>query len=257
MENYEKALHEVQLQLGKFNNSEFAEASEVVLSSTSLGRLIYSGTQYAQQKRFEAFLKGICNNENFDEKYIIRLKKYINNEKRAEFISDQINNILRTHSKKATLIMGLKLYNLVETNKDPSYGDLILLNALINLYDKDLVNLQFILTELEKRGNFFTVSDEIYDPAVWYGNFQQILKQYEGPLEEYIIEKWNMKFLDGLEYTIPKAISYNLLFVVHDIEGPKALAKFFRRDYLPEYTLKVNNPGKELLKIIENINLCR
>lgn len=253
--NYNRALEEIQTQLEKFSKTELYESSELVMTSTSIGKLLYSGVKYAHQKRFQAFLKGLCGNGAINESDINRLKRYINNEERAEFISDQINNVLRTHSKKATLIMGIKLYKLVEENQNPSYDDLLLLNALINLYDKDIINLQFLLTELERHSLSFKKSSEIYNPDMWFEEFQRRLQRYEGPLEEYIIDNWSMKTLDGLDYTVEKAISYNLLITDHDVEGPKTLARFYKRDYLPEYTLRLNGPGKELLEIIEDISI--
>lgn len=252
---YDNVIKEIQIQLEKYSEIEFSEYSEILMSTTTIGKLLYSGMRYAHQKRFESFLRGLCGNKEIKEYDINRLKVYINNEKRAEFISDQINNVLRTNSKTASLIMGLKIYNIVEENKNPSYDDLLLLNALINLYDKDLINLQFILKEVKRYSFSFKISSEIYDPDMWFTEFFKLLQKYEGPLEDYIIEKWSMKTLDGLDYTVKKAISYNLLSVEHDVEGPKSIAGFFKRDYLPEYTLLLNEPGRELLKIIEVISI--
>ncbi|WP_166626386.1 hypothetical protein [Jeotgalicoccus sp. S0W5] len=140
------AMKNVADQLTQYINLDYplVEVTEVISTTSNIGRLFITGAQFASQKRFELFLKGLNNGEEISEIQLVKLKDYVSNEKRAQFICEQFDKVIRSNSVKASMMMGVILHDTVNKNEDPSLQKLITINALSQLYDEDINNLEYI-----------------------------------------------------------------------------------------------------------------
>lgn len=96
------------------------------------------------KSHFKSFVKGFNIEEELPEKKLEKLKKYIDDENKAYFISDLLSKILFSKSKKSCIIIGYILNHLTENNSDllPQY--IVCADALTDLFDHDIDNLKFI-----------------------------------------------------------------------------------------------------------------
>lgn len=112
------------------------------------------------QKKFMYFLQGFNPEEIPSEEKLKKLKKYVNNEEKAMFISDTLSKILLSKSTYANMLLGYLLNYIIENNEDLDMDYLIVVDALNNLYDKDIINFKkytvsiqelLLLQDLEKK----------------------------------------------------------------------------------------------------------
>ena len=94
--------------------------------------------------KFKYFLKGL-NYENADKESIEKLIRYVDNQSKAEFITNSFDKIISSNSKLACCVMGLMLNDIGQHNDDISQEDLIMLNALPMLNDFDIKNFHYLL----------------------------------------------------------------------------------------------------------------
>ncbi|HDF9766821.1 TPA: hypothetical protein PE730_001988 [Staphylococcus aureus] len=106
------------------------------------------------------FLQGFNPEEIPSEEKLKKLKKYVNNEEKAMFISDTLSKILLSKSTYANMLLGYLLNYIIENNEDLDMDYLIVVDALNNLYDKDIINFKkytvsiqelLLLQDLEKK----------------------------------------------------------------------------------------------------------
>lgn len=90
------------------------------------------------------FLQGFNPEEIPSEEKLKKLKKYVNNEEKAMFISDTLSKILLSKSTYANMLLGYLLNYIIENNEDLDMDYLIVVDALNNLYDKDIINFKKI-----------------------------------------------------------------------------------------------------------------
>ena len=93
--------------------------------------------------KFKYFLKGL-NYENADKESIEKLIRYVDNQSKAEFITNSFDKIISSNSKLACCVMGLMLNDIGQHNDDISQEDLIMLNALPMLNDFDIKNFHYL-----------------------------------------------------------------------------------------------------------------
>ena len=74
--------------------------------------------------KFKYFLKGL-NYENADKESIEKLIRYVDNQSKAEFITNSFDKIISSNSKLACCVMGLMLNDIGQHNDDISQEDLI------------------------------------------------------------------------------------------------------------------------------------
>ena len=231
-------LNDVTEQLNKYITLDYnmSEVSDLIIKSSKLGRLFITGAQFASQKRFEFFMKGLGNGEDVSEEQLNKLKEYVKNEKRAQFICDYLDKVIRSNSIQSSMMMGIFLYETIDKDKDPSIQKLMVINALSQLYDADIDNLDYIFKELFSNfGNKISIKEEDYSQQMWVKYFK----------------KTNSR-LSGIEYTIEKAMNLQLLKEDTDTFNAK-MYKIFNTSLTPEYILKMTSPGNQVRKLIENI----
>lgn len=226
-------------QLTQYINLDYplVEVTEVISTTSNIGRLFITGAQFASQKRFELFLKGLNNGEEISEIQLVKLKDYVSNEKRAQFICEQFDKVIRSNSVKASMMMGVILHDTVNKNEDPSLQKLITINALSQLYDEDINNLEYIYERFfQGFRNKITLYEESYDRQMWVKYFQR-----------------NTQHSSGLEYTFEKSMSLQLFKEENDTAKARMHEAygFFEK---PEFALEITSPGKEILRLVKIIN---
>ncbi|KXZ21824.1 DNA-directed RNA polymerase [Bacillus nakamurai] len=138
---------------------------------------------FAQEIKFNMFLKGFNENDVPLDQQIQKLRKYIDNPTRAEFIANTINKILVANSSEACLIIGTILNSVVNENKDIEHEKLVVINALASFFNHDIQNYRKILDyinlkaeKINKNRNIIIKEPKvIYHSDVWgQGNKQKI-----------------------------------------------------------------------------------
>ncbi|MGX4177389.1 DNA-directed RNA polymerase [Bacillus velezensis] len=138
---------------------------------------------FAQEIKFNMFLKGFNENDIPLDQQIQKLRKYIDNPIRAEFIANTINKILAANSSEACLIIGTILNSVVNENKDIEHEKLVVINALASFFNHDIQNYRKILgyinlkaEKTNKNRNIIMKEPKvIYHSDVWgQGNKQKI-----------------------------------------------------------------------------------
>jgi hypothetical protein len=205
----------------------FGEVSKVVSFVRGTNQLIIN-------KKFQRFLEGFNEDEKPIDEQIEKLMKYVDDETKAEFISDTFTKVMLANSSKACLIMGSILHSIVSTEGPLEHEKLICINALTNLFDMDLENLK-ILDEYINSNN----KRSIYLPS----------------LLKYCKERGiNYK---SLELTVEKCVSSQLMYKYYladinaDIDIDSETVDFHQSD-IDEYH-KITAPGNLLVKYMNRV----
>lgn len=216
---------------------DLEKAENVLSSSSRLGRLFIQGAQYVSVKRFESFLKGLGQSSDISHQQLEKLEKYVSNEKRARFICEQLDKVIKANSTRASMMMGLLLNKVMNYSENPSFRDLIIINTLSELYDEDIENLKYILNECSSNFSVSVFVDQ-YSREMWINYFEEKNSNYE-----------------ELSYTFEKAMKFQLL---QEIPDPMNNQEFDLEPYSkPEYRLKITQLGKDILELIERTEKIR
>ncbi|WP_142289831.1 hypothetical protein [Staphylococcus argenteus] len=117
---------------------------ELAQDGSNVLRVLNNMSKIAAQKKFMYFLQGFNPEEIPSEEKLKKLKKYVNNEEKAMFISDTLSKIILSKSTYANMLLGYLLNYIIENNEDLDMDYLIVVDALNNLYDKDIINFKKI-----------------------------------------------------------------------------------------------------------------
>lgn len=111
---------------------------EVVGDASSLVGFLTKSISWIGKMKFKAFLKGLFY-ENPSPHEMDKLLKYIEkSEKRTEFITNELDKVLASNSKIACCIMGILTSKMINLNRDATYEDLLLIQALKELNDFEI-----------------------------------------------------------------------------------------------------------------------
>lgn len=146
--NMSDKLNEVQVHIEKFLDIKKGIAEnpffELAQDGSNVLRTLNNIRNISAQKKFMNFLQGFNLEEIPSEEKIKKLKEYVNNEEKAMFISDTLSKILLSKSTYANMLLGYLLNYIIENNEDLKMDYLIVVDALHNLYDKDVINFKKI-----------------------------------------------------------------------------------------------------------------
>jgi hypothetical protein len=148
---YDQALDHIKKYLDlrdKVLDNEFVQLAGDVSKVVSFVR---GANQLIVNKRFNSFLKGFSDNEVPTQEQIEKLIKYIDDESKAEFISDTFTKILLANSSKACLLMGTLLKSIVDQGGDLDHDKLVCISALTNFFDIDLKNFKTIFDFIDEK----------------------------------------------------------------------------------------------------------
>lgn len=93
--------------------------------------------------KFKYFLRGL-NHESADKESIKKLIDYVDNQEKAEFITNSFDKILASNSKLSCSLMGLMLNDMIKHKKEISQEDLMILQVLPMLNDFDIKNFFYL-----------------------------------------------------------------------------------------------------------------
>ncbi|MDK0795934.1 hypothetical protein [Clostridium perfringens] len=96
------------------------------------------------KRQLLSFIKGFNPNNNPTEEEINKLIKYVNSEKKAQFISDTLSNILFAKSRKGCMIIGSMLGYLKDNLNELPVEYIICVSGLTDLFDHDIENIKYI-----------------------------------------------------------------------------------------------------------------
>lgn len=159
--------------------------------------LLRNANTLISQKRFEAFLKGFEPDETPTDKQLAKLRDYIDNEEKAQFISDTLSKILLSKSTKSCTILGMIMYDVIENKQNITHDYLVCIDALMNLFDKDIENIEFIYDFIATTKN---------------GRFFKFNKEFRETCKKENIDK------NSIELTLEKAIYHQVLYRSYEID---------------------------------------
>lgn len=112
--------------------------SKVVKSLVKLNKL-------KNEAGFKSFLKGFNIGDEIEEEKIKKLQEYIeNDEDKAFFISNTLQNILNSKSRYSCFILGYMINTLISENRKLNPKYIILADALTHMFDHDIKNVKLI-----------------------------------------------------------------------------------------------------------------
>ena len=132
----------------------FLDDNSVELLEDSIGvlKILNNSRKALAIIKFKYFLKGL-NHESVSKESVERLMNYVDNQAKAEFVTNSLDKIILSNSKLACCIMGLMLNEMVEKEKSISQEYLIMLNGLNALNDFDVKNFNYLYKIVsEERG---------------------------------------------------------------------------------------------------------
>lgn len=127
------------------------------------------------------------NYENADKESIEKLIRYVDNQSKAEFITNSFDKIISSNSKLACCVMGLMLNDIGQHNDDISQEDLIMLNALPMLNDFDIKNFHYLynISSKNHKSNHNISPKDIKECVQLYNITRRNLYLTMGVLEKY------------------------------------------------------------------------
>lgn len=208
-------------------NNEYVQ----LLGDTSkIINLVRGTSELILQKKFESFLKGFSIVEKPTGIQLEKLKKYIDNETKAEFVADTFSKILLSNSSKACLIMGTILKDIVEMRNDLKHEELIAINALKEFYDVDISNFNIIQSVfVEKSEEKIGLTDILF--KIKHNNLDDI----------------------SVLMTLDKAAATQLLFKTSSVDMSTEVNDFENRRKEADDFYVMTTGGKLLTKYISRI----
>ncbi|WP_426552196.1 hypothetical protein [Bacillus pumilus] len=192
--------------------------------------LFRSASELILKKKFESFLKGFSINEKPIEIQLEKLKEYIDDETKAEFVADTFSEILLSNSSKACLIMGTILKDIVEMRNDLKHEELIAINALKDFYDVDISNFNIIQSVfVEKSEEKIGLTDILF--KIKHNNLDDI----------------------SVLMTLDKAAATQLLFKTSSVDMSTEVNDFENRRKEADDFYVMTTGGKLLTKYISRI----
>ncbi|WP_270940590.1 hypothetical protein [Romboutsia lituseburensis] len=168
---------------------------------------------------FKKFLKGFNIGEEPDVELIEKLKKYINDEKKFDFISQTLEKILNSKSRYSAYIMGYMVNTLINGKEDLHPKYIILADALSHMFDHDIENMKFIGDYCNKK--IYDTNNENEKVVKQRGIY--FYKKFTDILSENHIDK------DIMYLTLEKCLAYQLM--VKNVESDSELHLDFSVDY--------------------------
>lgn len=119
--------------------------AELVSDSVSVFRFFKGASNYLQEKRLLKFLSGLSPDEKLVDEKIQRLSDYIVDEHSADLIAITFDNLFKSNSFEACMLMGKLCGKLDKKSSDITHEFLVALQALVNLFDSDINNIRLII----------------------------------------------------------------------------------------------------------------
>lgn len=122
---------------------------------------------YSQKIRYESFIRGYENKKNSERmlnKFQKRMDKLTKNEMFMEFLVQTVSDAINARSSKAAFILGMYVAEIVKGEKEiqePSYENLLMINALKSLNDWDIThfnNIYSFFNQHKEHTKFFCAS---------------------------------------------------------------------------------------------------
>ncbi|GAF14914.1 hypothetical protein JCM19046_3524 [Bacillus sp. JCM 19046] len=178
---------------------------EVVSDSVGVITLVKGLHGMIVKRRFNAFLKGLSNEELITNKQLAKLEGYIDNEAKAEYVADSFTKVITSNSTKACMIMGAILHDSLSEDKI-DHKKLICMSALANFYDADIAN-------------FIAIDD-------WISKESKLRNLYiRKPLREKVDIDTLNKYLnsnnldkESVRLTLEKCVSSQLVLKTYDVD---------------------------------------
>lgn len=174
------------------------ELLELVGDCSKIVKVLVVSKKIKDKFIFKHFLKGFSIGEQAEKEKLDKLKRYINDEDKALFVSQILDNVLNSKSKYSSFILGYMLNTMIKNSDELSPKYVILAEALTHMFDHDIKHIKLL-------GDF-------------YNNRLDSDKEYKGCKEKFYIDEYFMHILDEKSYsfqdmhlTIEKCISYQLI----------------------------------------------
>jgi len=215
------------------------EYSEALQDSFSILKLLRNANTLIAKKRFESFLNGFNSKELIPEAKLQKLRDYIDNTKKAEYIADLFSKVFLSNSKIACTIMGVIAHNLIDNKQEISHKDLICAEAITKFFDDDIKNYEFIFSYIEV-----------------YMNKHKGVKRRGFEMDRHFTAFCKEKNVDkdSIILTLEKAVSNQLLIRENDVDlnidenSVDTSSVDYYEFYLP------TAPGEQLYKYIQKLN---
>lgn len=117
---------------------------EVIGDISKTVKFFKSINEIRVKRQFLSFIKGFNPNNNPTEEEINKLISYVNNESKAQFISDTLSKILFAKSRKGCTIIGAMIGYLKDNLNELPVEYIICVSGLTDLFDHDIENLKYI-----------------------------------------------------------------------------------------------------------------
>lgn len=124
------------------------DTTELIGDSIKILELLNNSRKLYSLTKFKFFLKGI-NFETISEENLQKLIDYVDNNDKAEFITNTFDKILSANSKIACCVMGLLVREMSLKKREVQQSDLMLIQALSIMNDFDIKNFVHLM-EIEK-----------------------------------------------------------------------------------------------------------
>ncbi|WP_368004422.1 hypothetical protein MHI58_09030 [Bacillus sp. FSL K6-2869] len=226
----EKTLEKISNLLEVKNSILDNDYFQLIGDTSKIIGLFRSASELILKKKFESFLKGFSINEKPTEIQLEKLKEYIDDETKAEFVADTFSKILLSNSSKACLIMGTILKDIVEMRNDLKHEELIAINALKDFYDVDIFNFNIIQSVfVEKSEEKIGLTDILF--RIKHNNLDDI----------------------SVLMTLDKAAATQLLFKTSSVDMSTEVNDFENRRKEADDFYVMTTGGKLLTKYISRI----
>ncbi|WP_342467292.1 hypothetical protein NSS65_13345 [Bacillus sp. FSL K6-1006] len=204
---------------------------QLIGDSSRVVGFLNNSAKLFNRKKLQSFLKGFSMNEDPSQAQLEKLIKYVDDEDKAEFISDTLSKILFSNSSKACVIMGTILKDIVEKRDVIKHEDLIAIKALTEFYDVDIVNFNII------QSVFVEKSEEKI------GLIDILRKIKHSNLDEI-----------SMLMTLDKAAATQLLFVSTSVDMSTEINDFENKRKEADNFYVMTSGGKLLTKYISRIS---
>ncbi len=167
------------------------------------------------KRKVLSFIEGFNLENNPTEEEIDKLILYVNNEKKAEFISDTLSKILFAKSRKACMIIGAMIGYLKDNLNELPVEYIICISGLTDLFDHDIEVLKYIYKwvnneidgQKKKNASWFYITKEFKELAkVNNVEISSLVMTIEKLVNsQYLLKRYNIDFDPIFDIDFPSA----------------------------------------------------
>lgn len=130
---------------------DFADIIDELGKLSEPVKIVLKVVDYAKQTKFKAFIINVYkeyNSGNTEQGHIEKLQQYLKNKNNLNFVIESIDSAVNSKNILCSSLLGIFVGKILNKTQEIKYRDYIIINALKEMLDYDLINFKKIFEKI-------------------------------------------------------------------------------------------------------------